>query len=100
MTQPSAETGRRIAIVGLLLALVVPPAGAVLSSAVLIRARRTGRNDPAALAGIIIGTIGTLVFVAATWYVLQVLGGQVGACAELGPGTHQQGLFTYQCGGT
>jgi len=94
------DTSRRAAVVGLVLALVVPPAGAVLSSVVLIRARRTGRKEPAALAGIIIGTIGTLVFIAATLYVLQVLGGQIGACAELGPGTHQQGLFTYECGGS
>ena len=90
----------RTAVLGLILALVVPPAGVVLSSVAQIRARRTGRKEPAALAGIIIGIIGSIVFVAAVWYMLQVLAGTVGPCAELGPGVHQQGIYTYNCEGS
>jgi len=101
MTQPVApqtfDPDRRLAIVGLILSLVVPPVGAIVSSVVLIRARRARRVEPAAIGGFVIGIVGSLVFVAAVFYVMQVLAGTVGPCAELGPGTHQQGLFTYDC---
>lgn len=89
---------RQLAILGLVLSLTISVAGLVVSIIALIRARRGGRWDPAAIAGIIVGVIGIGVFFLALWYVLQLLEGQVGPCQGLEPGTYGEGTFTYECG--
>lgn len=89
---------RQLAILGLVLSLTISVAGLVVSIIALVQARRAGRWDPAAIAGIIVGIIGIGVFFLALWYVLQLLEGQVGPCQGLAPGTYGEGRFTYECG--
>lgn len=89
---------RQLAILGLVLSLTISVAGLVVSLVALIRARRAGRWEPAAIAGIVVGIIGIGVFFLALWYVVQLLEGQVGPCQGLEPGTYGEGRFTYECG--
>ncbi|MBX3100742.1 MAG: hypothetical protein KF761_14340 [Salinibacterium sp.] len=97
-TVDSPSSTRKLAILGLVLSLTISVAGLVVSVVALVKARRAGRWDPAAIAGIIVGVIGIGVFFLALWYVLQLLEGQVGPCQGLEPGTYGEGRFTYECG--
>ena len=54
-----------LAIVGLLLAFVVPPIGVIVSIVALVRARRGGNGRGLAIGGIVAGTITTLLGAAA-----------------------------------
>lgn len=91
--------GRRLGLIGLLLACTVNVVGLTVSTIALVRSARAGRRNPAAAGGIVIGALSTIVLVAVFYYVLGVLDGDVGVCADLGPGTHQEGMMTYTCAG-
>lgn len=90
--------GRRLGVVGLVLALTVSVVGIVVSVVALITSARARRRNVPAVAGVIFGALGTLVFLAALWFIVQFFAGNIGPCAELGPGTHTDGLATYECG--
>jgi len=95
---PPEFAGRKLGLIGLLLACTLSLVGLVVSLVALIVSVRNGRKNPAAIAGIIIGAIATVVVIAGTVYIVGVLDGTVGVCAELGPGEHKQGIMTYTCG--
>lgn len=90
--------GRRLGVVGLVLALTLSGVGIMVSVVALITSARAKRRNVPALAGIVLGTVGSLAFLAALWFIVQLLAGNIGPCAELGPGTHTDGLATYECG--
>jgi hypothetical protein len=100
--QPAASDdfpGRKLGVIGLLLACTLNFVGLIVSLVALTISHRNGVRNPAAVAGIVIGAVATVVLVAATFYVVGVLDGDVGVCAELGPGVHEQGTMTYTCEG-
>lgn len=90
--------GRRLGIAGLVLALTVSVVGTVVSVVALIMSARAKRRNAPAVAGIVFGVLGTLAFLATLWFIVQFFAGNIGPCAELGPGTHTDGLATYDCG--
>ncbi len=90
--------GRRLGIVGLVLSLTVSVVGVFVSAAALLQSARAKERNVPAVAGLVFGLLGTVAFVLALWFIVQFFAGNIGPCAELGPGTHKDGLATYECG--
>ncbi len=89
---------KSLATIGLLFSFFLGPVGLVICVIALFRSRRRGGSEPAAIAGVIVGALSSMVFIAAMWFIASFFSGQIGPCAELGPGTHEVGLVTYECG--
>lgn len=97
MEQTSGFPGKRLAVVGLVLALTMSVAGLVVSVIALIMSARHNHSNSTAVAGIVIGVIGSAVFGFALFFLIQFFSTIPDPCIELGPGTHQNGLITYEC---
>ena len=100
MAPPMPEVpGRTLGIVGFVLSLVggLSLVGLILSWVALVRARRVGRRNGLALAGVIIGGAGVLLAIVVLAVSIPTLTGVVETCRELGPGVHQVGNSTYTC---
>jgi hypothetical protein len=93
--------GKTLGIVGFVLAFLASPIGLILSIVAMVQSKKAGAKNGFALAGIIIGAIGTVILIvsiialvalgsAAAGYVEQV-------CGELGSGTHTQDGVTFTC---
>lgn len=91
--------GQKLGLVGLILGCALGIVGALVSAVALVISHRHGHRNPGAVAGIIIGTVATLVLVAGTFYVIGILDGNVGYCAGKAPGSYVDGLMTYTCRG-
>lgn len=74
--------GQRLALIGLLVSCLVGVVGVGMSVVALVISARNGHRNPAAIAGIIIGAIGTLVLVLGVFYVIGVLHGTTGVCVD------------------
>ena len=101
LDKPATDTrasDTKLGVLGLVLSLFAGPVGVVVSVVALVKSKRRGTNVPAAIAGVALGLFTTLVFGLALWLIVQFFAGTIGPCAELGPGTHETGLATYQCG--
>lgn len=77
---PPAARHSTLAVAGFVMSLVLAPVGLVLSAVALSRARRRGEARGFALAGVVIGTFGTLAVV--TGIVLAVLQAREAAAEE------------------
>jgi hypothetical protein len=96
-TEGTQYPGKKLGLVGLLLACTVSIVGLVVSCIALLTSLRHGHRNPAAIAGIIIGVLATAVLVAGVFYFVGVLDGNVGVCADREPGVYEEGLMTYTC---
>lgn len=96
---PEHRPGAKLAVAGLILSLTVSIVGLTVSIIALVVSLRARQRNPTAIAGIILGVLGTAVFFLALWYLMQLLTGQTGPCARLGPGTHGEGIMTFDCPG-
>lgn len=97
-TPAATDPGRTLGIVGLVLSFFTALVGLVVSIVALRKSRRAGFKNGFALAGTIIGGLGTLVVVIAVVVGGVALGGVAAKCQELGPGTHTVDGVTYTCG--
>jgi hypothetical protein len=98
--QPVAEDpGKTMGIVGLVLAFVAGVIGLIVSAIALNRSKKAGFKNTPALVGVIIGAIYTLFVVIAIIAAVAAAVTLGQKCAELGPGTHQEGGVTITCGG-
>lgn len=97
----AATPGKTLGIIGFVLSLLGPLTfvGLVLSIIATVQSRKAKTKNGIALAGIIIGALGTVIAI------LLIIAGIASAaaiaqqCAELGPGVHQSGSVTITCGG-
>jgi hypothetical protein len=89
--------GRTLGIVGLILAFVASPIGLVLSIIAMVQSKKAGAKNGFALAGIIIGVLGTIIIIAAIIGAISLAGAFGELCAELGSGVHEQGNTTITC---
>jgi len=96
-TAPAQYPGKKLGLVGLLLACTVSVIGLIVSCIALVISLRHGSRNPAAIAGIIIGVLATAVLVVGVFYFVGVLDGNVGVCADREPGVYEEGLMTYTC---
>ncbi|PZR54961.1 hypothetical protein DNL40_00745 [Xylanimonas oleitrophica] len=93
-----ADPGRGLGIAGFVLALLGPltVVGLVVSIVALIRSRKAGRGNGFAVAGIVLGAIGTVLLAVAAFAFVVGLNQYTEMCNDLGPGTHQvDGISVY-----
>jgi hypothetical protein len=90
---------KSVAVLGLILSCVAGPVGLIISLVALIRSRRIGERNAAALAGVIVGLVTTAAFIGGVIYFHAVLTGDIGVCAELGPGVQDGVNGTFTCPG-
>ena len=91
--------GRTMGIVGFVLSLLGPltVAGLIVSIIGMVQSKRAQAKNGFALAGIIIGAVGTVLLMLFIIIALAGVGYLMEACGELGPGTHVVDGVTYTC---
>ncbi len=68
------SSGRRtLSITGLVLAFLISPVGLVISIVAMVKARRSGAGNGLALAGIIVGLLGTAILVVGAFVVMSLV---------------------------
>lgn len=90
--------GRNLGVAGLVLAMVLGVVGVLVSVVALVQSSRVGRRNSAAIAGIVLGVLTSVVFGLVLSFVLQSFAGNVGPCAGRQPGTYEGGGVTFECG--
>ena len=94
--------GKTMGIVGLILAIIFPLIGLIVSIIANGQSKKAGYKNGVAKAGIIVGAIltalGILVLILSLGSLGAIFGGLAAVCAELGPGVHTVGGATYTCG--
>ncbi|WP_217183018.1 hypothetical protein [Streptomyces sp. AC495_CC817] len=95
---PESVPGKGLAIAGLILAIVAPIVGFILSLVARSKLKKAGAPTGLATAGIIIGAILTVVWIIII--VVSVLGliALASVCGQLGPGITEYNGVTYSCG--
>lgn len=99
-SEPAKSTDRQtpsIGVLGLVLACTIAPVGMVISLVTLVSAKRRQQKAPAAVAGLVIGLLLTLIFIAAYLYLEALLNGSFGPCADVAPGSSGGALIPYEC---
>lgn len=95
---PGPVPGRTLGIVGLVLAFLAAPIGLILSIVAMVQSRKAGAKNGFALAGIIIGLIGTIIIIVSIVAVVAIGGAAFNeVCGELGSGVHEQNGVTVTC---
>jgi hypothetical protein len=64
---------RTLSITGLVLAFLISPVGLVISIVAMVKARRNGAGNGLALAGIIVGLLGTAILVVGAFVVMSLV---------------------------
>jgi heme/copper-type cytochrome/quinol oxidase subunit 2 len=96
--QPAASyPGKVLGIVGLIVAIFFNVIGLIISIIAFVQSKRAGFKNTPALVGIIIGIITTIGAIIFTILMVTVFSTLIGACAELGSGTHYVDGVTYTC---
>ena len=86
-----------LAIAGLVVDFLIPPAGLILSILSRVRSRRAQIRNRIATVGIALGVVFTIAYVGVFVALGVSAGGLLAKCSELGPGTHIVGSDTYSC---
>ncbi|MCA4135513.1 DUF4190 domain-containing protein [Arthrobacter sp. M4] len=99
--RPTTATvpGKTLGIVGFVLSLLGPltTIGLILSIVALVQSRKARANNGFAIAGIIIGALGTIAGALILITTIAGLGFIAQQCAELGPGVHYVNNVTITC---
>ncbi len=85
-----AAGSKTLGIIGLVLAFLVSPLGLVISIVALVKARKNGVRNGFALAGIIVGILGTVILAIGAFALTSLVPNFVelaGQCEGLAPGT-------------
>lgn len=94
--------GKGLGIAGLVLAIVLPLIGLIVSIIAKAKSKKAGVKNTPATAGIIVGAILTAVGIIVAIIIVAVsaslVGGVVEMCGELGPGVWEVDGVTYTCG--
>ncbi|WP_145978679.1 hypothetical protein [Granulicoccus phenolivorans] len=94
---PREDPGKTMGLVGLILAIVIPLVGLIVSIIARGKSKAAGFKNTLATVGIIIGAVFLLGQIIGGIVMGVSLGGIAAKCAELGPGTHVVGGVTYTC---
>jgi hypothetical protein len=91
--------GKTMGIVGFVLSLLGPltVAGLIVSIIGMVQSKRANAKNGFALAGIIIGAVGTVLLILFTIITIVGIAYMVEVCGDLGPGTHFEDGVTYTC---
>jgi heme/copper-type cytochrome/quinol oxidase subunit 2 len=96
-----ASDGKTLGIVGVILAIVLPLIGLIVSIIARSQSKRAGVSNGAATAGIVISIIliigGIILAIALAVGGFALFGGIAQVCSELGPGVWDVDGVTYTC---
>lgn len=92
------DPGKTMGLVGLILAIVIPLVGLIVSIIARGKSKAAGFKNTLATAGIVVGALLLLGQMIAGIVMGVSLAGVAAKCAELGPGVHVEGGVTYTCG--
>ncbi|MBJ2122422.1 DUF4190 domain-containing protein [Arthrobacter sp. MSA 4-2] len=67
------SSGRALSITGVVLAFLISPVGLIISIVAMVKARRSGTGNGLALAGIIVGLLGTAILVVGAFVVMSLV---------------------------
>ena len=95
---PAPVPGRGLAIVGFVLAFLLPLIGMIISIVATVKLRRAGAPSGLAISGIIIGAILTIVWIVVGFLLIAGLLAYASVCAQYGPGVWQGNGLTITCG--
>jgi heme/copper-type cytochrome/quinol oxidase subunit 2 len=98
--QPVAneDPGKTLGIVGLILAILFPLVGFIVSLIARSKSKKAGHSNTPAIIGIIISVILFVIQTIVVIAMVAAIASVVQKCSELGPGTHVVGGTTYECG--
>lgn len=100
-TVAPTEPARGLTIAGFVLAFLIAPLGAILSIVALVKINSAGGSSRGlAIAGIIIGALGTIAWIVTIIVSAAILGAavdMVGTCLDLGPGVWDVDGATITC---
>ncbi|WP_378148233.1 DUF4190 domain-containing protein [Cnuibacter sp. UC19_7] len=89
--------GKTLGIVGLILAIVIPLVGLILSIVARVQSKKAGYKNTLATAGIIVGAVIMAIYII-IWIVAAIaIAGVVAQCGDLGPGVHYVNGVTITC---
>lgn len=91
--QETPVTKSRKGLIGLILAVFIPPIGLIISIMGARAAKKAGYPNGLAVSGIAVGAALTLVGI----FAIIALGQLFGSCADLGPGVHLVNGMTLTC---
>lgn len=101
-TSPDTYPGKGLGIAGLILAIILPVIGLILSIIANSQSKKAGYKNGPAKAGIIVGIIltvlGILSMVLFFGAFASLFGGLAQVCQEMGPGVWEVNGVTYTCG--
>ena len=95
---PAPVPGKGLAIAGLILAIVAPLVGFILSIVARSKLKKAGAPTGMATAGIVIGAILTVVWIIIIGFGVAAIIAVASMCGQLGPGVWESGGVTYTCG--
>lgn len=99
---PAASDGKTLGVVGVVLAILIPLVGLIVSIVARGQSKRAGVPNGAATAGIVISiillVIGIIVAVVFAVAGASIFGGLAQVCATYGPGVWEIDGVTYTCG--
>jgi hypothetical protein len=89
----NATGSKALGVVGLVFAFLVSPIGLIISIIAMVKARRSGTGKGFALAGIVVGIIGTAILAIGAFVLMSLVPNFVELaeqCKDLAPGTTVQ----------
>lgn len=92
------KSGNGLSIVGFILSFIIAPVGLIISIISIVKAKKAGTKSGLSLAGIIIGSIGTVIGAILICLMLLISTRIAEKCVGLGSGSHVIGGVTYKCG--
>ncbi|WP_424935595.1 MULTISPECIES: hypothetical protein [Bacteria] len=95
---PAPVPGRGLAIVGFVLAFLLPLIGMIISIVATVKLRRAGAPSGLAISGIIIGAILTIIWIVVGLVVIAGILAYASVCAQYGPGVWENNGLTITCG--
>ena len=96
------DPGHLLALIGILVSVFgFASVGTVLSVVAYVKSKNAGFKNTLAIWGIVVGAVlfilGTLAVIAFGYFFIEIFGGIMQKCSELGPGTHVIDGTTYTC---
>ena len=101
-TSPDTYPGKGLGIAGLILAILIPLVGLILSIIAKSQSKKAGYKNGPATAGIwisiVLMVLGAIVIGLVTWFSIPAASGIMEVCNELGEGVWEVDGVTYTCG--
>lgn len=96
------DPGHLLALIGILVSVFgFAAVGTVLSVVAYVKSKNAGFKNTLAIWGIVVGAVlfvlGTLAVIAFGYFFIEIFGGIMQKCNELGPGTHVVDGTTFTC---